>query len=847
MSVRLLPVTLALILVPAVAQAQRQVAEEPTGGIDLPATPLAGEHDARATTANPAGLHFVPGFGLVVALDLARAEDATSGGPGFGAYVASAAGGGVLPRMGLGAGVEWLRPSRTRLLPDPGTPLRLTIAGSLGLGRRAALGLGWHHFYDDEPGSVLAGHGTWDLGLSLRFGNRFAAGAVVRDLSAPFLDDIPVQRRYELEWTTRPTGTDRLDLGIGGRIGERRADVDGWFRASARVVRGLYLHAAVESRELQIVETAPSGAERNYEDRDLRATLGIEVSFGALGITTYGTGAWDESGDAHPAGTVLVRLSTPQVPSLQGHSDRIERLEISGGIGVRNATKLALQLRAIAKDPAVRAVVITIDGVDAGWATIQELRNALLEVRAAGKKIYAYVVVASTREYFLASAANKVYIDPAGELRLTGFSATTLFFRGTFDKLGVSAQFEKIAEYKSFPESYTDLGPSAPALKMRDEMYDSLFEELVEGIAKARRLDRGAVEVLVRGGPYNAGTLNDDHRLIDAVAEPDRIAELIATDLGRLYPVATAPDERDERWERPAIAVIYADGDIIDGTSQTIPILDRKLVGGETMVNALRAARLDPRVKAVVIRIDSPGGSALASELMSREVFALRGVKPVICSMGDVAASGGYFLAAGCDYIFAEPMTITGSIGIFSGKFDVSGLLAKLGVATVTAKRGEHSDMESFYRPYTDDEREIIRNNLKYAYGRFTGAVAKGRGISEKEVDEVGRGRVWTGKMAKGIKLVDGMGGVVAAIDYAKQLAHLGVDERVDVIELPRISGSLLNFLLGSLAREHAREKATLDLPDLPGVRAVLHALPASLLVEPDSLQARLPFEITWE
>lgn len=841
----------ALVLAAAPARAQRQIAEEPTGGVNLPATPLGGEHDARSTAVNPAGLQFVKGLAIALAVDASGEEHATTGGPGVGLYVASALGGGLFPRIGLGLAAEWLRPSRARLLPDPGTPTRYTIATSMGFGRRAALGLAWHHFADDHPASTIDGLGTWDLGLSWRLGNRFAVGAVVRDLGAPRVGDVPVQRRYELEWTTRPTGTDRLDLGLGGRIGETRADLDGWLRASLEVARGLYLHAAFETRELHVLETTPSGDQLDYDDRDMRGTLGVEISFGGAGVTTYGAGGIDEEGEARALGaTVVARLSSQDVPAIQGRPGRIERLELSGAMGVRSISRHVLRLRAIARDPAAKAVVITIDGIGAGWASVQELREEIGKVRAAGKKVFAYMVAGSTRDYFVASACDKVYVDPAGGLRLTGFAGTTLYFRGTFDKLGVSAQFEKIAEYKSAPESYTDLGPSAPALKMRDDMYDSMYEELLAGIVRGRGLDRETVEKLVKGGPYSAGDLQNDKRLVDSVADPDQVAELISVELGGLYPVGEEPDERDDRWERPAVAVIYADGDIVDGKSSTIPLLGRKLVGAETMVAALQAARANPSVKAVVIRIDSPGGSALASELMSREVFKTRGVKPIICSMGDIAASGGYFLAAGCDRIFAEPMTITGSIGIFYGKFDLSGLLAKLGVSSTTVKRGDHADMESYYRPYTDEERTIIRDKLKYLYGRFTGAVAKGRGMTEAEVDAVGRGHVWTGKQAKGVGLVDELGGLGDAIDHAKTQAGLGTGDRVRIIELPRPSGGLLSFLLGGIVKAQAQAEGgeqTLDFNELGAVKDVLQAFPASVLAQPETPQARLPFEITWE
>jgi protease-4 len=507
-------------------------------------------------------------------------------------------------------------------------------------------------------------------------------------------------------------------------------------------------------------------------------------------------------------------------------------------------TATVLRLRAIARDPAVRGVVLALDGVAAGWASMQELREEVKAVSRSGTKVFAYIVAASARDYYLASAADKIYLDPAGGVRLIGFAGTTLYFKGAFDKLGVAAQFEKIAEYKSAPEQYTEIAPTEPALRMRNELYDSLWESFLVGIAEGRRLDRKTVEELVDGGPYTAGQLERDHRLVDAVATPERVAELIAIELGGLAPVAEAPVEKDDRWKRPAIALIYADGDIVDGKSMTIPFLGRKLVGSETISSLIAAARESPEVGAIVIRIDSPGGSALASEVMSREVFKTRGRKPIICSMGDVAASGGYFLAAGCDVIFAEPMTITGSIGIFYGKFDLSGLMDKLGVTSETFRRGRRADMESMYRPYTEEERIVLHDRLTYFYGRFTDAVARGRGMTQTKVDEIGRGHVWSGTQAKGIGLVDRLGGVADAITLAKERMGLGPDDKVRVIALPRPSGGLLSWL--GLAGARAREPS-LGLGDLPAAKALLDGIPASILVDPDAAQARLPYDIVWE
>jgi len=237
------------------------------------------------------------------------------------------------------------------------------------------------------------------------------------------------------------------------------------------------------------------------------------------------------------------------------------------------------------------------------------------------------------------------------------------------------------------------------------------------------------------------------------------------------------------------------------------------------------------------------GGSALASELVSREIFATRGVKPVICSMGDLAASGGYFVAAGCDTIYAEPMTITGSIGIFYGKFDVSGLLGKLGVTTETRTRGAHADAESYFRPYTDDERKVLLEKLRYMYGRFVGAVAEGRNLTRTQVDDVGRGHVWTGAQARPIKLVDKMGGLGDALDEAKRRIGLAPDAKVTIYQLPNSPRSLFGAL-GGLLGATARQPTLLDLP---AIQSLVRAVPGSVLAAPEVPQARLPHDIVFE
>ncbi len=838
--------------------------EEPTSGLYLPSAGLAGQVDATTVTVNPAGVGLLDGPELALAVALADEEGEVRSGPGGGLYYASAIGGVLFPRIGWGIALEWLRPARDKLSPDPGTPTRFTQSTSLPMGRNSALGLAWHHYFD--KGGTLDALDTFDLGWTSRLGAHWAAGLVVRDLGAPRVAGRTVQRRYEAELVSRPLGTDRLEFGIGGRIGEKDVDfsdgksVDGWLKWSLRLARGVYMRGELGTESLHQVSTVTGDDEFL---RDYRLSAGLELSFGSLGTTAYGTVVRDSDGENRASGgTFVARLSPRQVPSILPEGKRIERLDITGGIGQRRLTSIVAYLRRIADDDNVVGLFINLDSVAAGWATLHEVRTEIAALRASGKMVFAFMVDGSTRQYYLASAANKIYIDPAGGVRLRGFSATSLYFAGLFQKLGVKAQFQRIEEYKSAPEQWTRTGPTEPAFRMRNELYDGLYGTIVADIAASRGLSEQRVKTLIDNGPYTAGDLEKLPDLVDAIVVSEDLAPIIAKEMGRQYRFGSAPNLRPERWDRRKIAVIYLVGDIVGGSSRTVPLLGRSLVGGRTIAQALASARADKDIEAIVLRINSPGGSALASEIMAREVKKVQGVKPIICSMADYAASGGYYAAAYCDRIFADPMTVTGSIGIFNGSFDLSGLLTRMGLSWTTIKRGEHSDLGSFYRPMTEKEQKFMKQKLHYFYGRFINSVAEGRSMTAEAVNEVGRGHVWTGKQALGIKLVDEMGGIIDAIAYAKKMAKFRPGEKASLVMLPKIERSLLDKALGGSpfgrsADSDSKAQASMKNLEpyirlmglLPGTMAedLMGLLPVSLWTEPGAPQARLPFSIVWD
>jgi protease-4 len=822
---------LCAVLASAPAAAQEAVfADDPTAGLSLPGAPLAGEHDATATVTNPAGLPFLGGGHLELAATGHREDGVTAGGTGFGVYAGAPLDVPFLPRLGFGVAIEKLYPPTEVLAPDPGRPLRLSLGAAWQVGGWLSIGAAWRRFYGEGSGA-LGGVSTLDVGLAARLGNHVAVGLVGRDLLPPEVDGVPLERRYDAEVVLRPLGTDRLELAVAAAVGERRGGLDPRARLGVRIADGLHLRAAGELRTHFELDAAGATTRRS----EALASLGLEVSLGGVGITTYGTVSSGLGATRFAGGTVIARLSAERLPSILSDGDRVERVKLGGKMDDRKLTRALLGLRRYERDDGVRAVFLQIDGLSAGWGTLEELRDAILRLRGRGKRVIAYLVSGGTRDYYVACAADKVYLDAGGGLRLLGLSSSGFYLRALFDRVGVQPQFEKIEEYKSAPEMFTQSGPSPEAAEQRSALLEDIHHHVVAGIAAGRRLPEAAVLRLFEQGPYTAAEAHE-LGIVDALVEPTDLDRLLLEELGddvRLGRGLT--DERPPAWRLPQIAVVYLDGDIVAGKSKEVPLLGQRVAGGETLSAALAWARRADRVRAVILRVSSPGGSALASEQIAREGFRLRGIKPFVISIGDVAASGGYFASAPGDVIFAEPSSITGSIGIFTGKFDLSGLLARLGVSWEVVTRGPHADMESFLRPYTDEERARIKDKLRYYYMRFVSAVARGRNLSEVEVDAVGRGRVWTGAQAKERRLVDRHGGLLDALAEAKRRAGLDDDQPVELVMLPREPPSFLSQLLRLGGAEEEGETG------LEPLEPLVRHIPASLLVDPQAPQARLP------
>jgi protease-4 len=452
-------------------------------------------------------------------------------------------------------------------------------------------------------------------------------------------------------------------------------------------------------------------------------------------------------------------------------------------------------LHRAAGDPQVRALVLHIDSIDWGWAKVAEVRAALQEFRQAHKPVYAALEGGGEPEFFLASGADRIAMPVASDLQLNGLTASALFLRGTFDKLGVRPNFMHVGKYKSAVESYTRTDLSEPAREALGAVLGDTYRFVADTLAYARRSVPDSIRAWMDRGPYSseeARAIGLIDTLLDG-AEVDSLAMHRARGAA-LSRLTTYADRGLGGHVLPRIALVTATGTITGGKSRIAG--GERMLGSETLIEALRRARTRSHIRAIVLRIDSPGGDATASDEIWHEVVRCRRVKPVIVSMSDVAASGGYYIAAGADTLVADPATITGSIGIFGGKFNIRGLYEKLGLGIETMSTGPHAEMYSPFRDFTEDEARLYQDHLQKSYERFLERVAVGRRRPTAWVDSVGQGRIWSGTAAVDLGLVDEIGGLKSALAIARARAGIEDGDEFEVERLPSPEeGYLARFL----------------------------------------------------
>jgi protease-4 len=448
-------------------------------------------------------------------------------------------------------------------------------------------------------------------------------------------------------------------------------------------------------------------------------------------------------------------------------------------------------LRKAKVDPRVKAVLLKPTGFESPfWAKVQEVRDAVLDFKKSGKPVYAYIEYGGDREYYLATAADKIYLMPSAPLDLVGVATYELFLRGTLDKIGAYADLHRIGQYKTAVNTFKEKGYTAAHREMDESMNRDLYEQIVRGIADGRKKNEADVRALIDEGPF----LPEDALsagLVDEIAYEDQVDDklrageprrhLDADDYSRVGLSSLGLNKG------PRIAVIYATGTINGGKSGYDPV-NGPVLGSETLIEYIRQARRDSSVRAIVLRVDSPGGSTTASDAVWRELVIAkteRADRPLIVSMSDLAASGGYYIAMPAHVIVAQPSTLTGSIGIFGGKFVTGGVYEKLGAKIESTSVGKRAELNSPARHYTEDEGKKLDEQLQAFYDQFVERVAESRHSTPEKIDAIAQGRVWTGRQAKQNGLVDELGGLDRAVAVAKQRAKIAADSDVELVVYP--------------------------------------------------------------
>lgn len=452
-------------------------------------------------------------------------------------------------------------------------------------------------------------------------------------------------------------------------------------------------------------------------------------------------------------------------------------------------------LERIAADPRVRGVVLLISGLEAEPATLASLRQAVARFRHSGKQAVAYVQDPGMWPYYFATACDQVLVPESGGLPTAGLRSEAVFLRDTLALAGIEADFEAIAEFKTAPDMFRRSKMTEPHREMLQSLLDSIYEHVVEAIARGRNLEPGQVGELLDAVPLSAGE-GQQAGLFDDVCYEDELPALLGSPEQPAALLTWSQAER--RLVRPrrrhsgrAVGVISVEGMIVPGASRQPPVpipvplpVPEAQAGAETVSSQLRAAAREKALAAVVLHVDSPGGSALASDLIWRDVQRLNEEKPVVVYMGNRAASGGYYISAPAGAIVAQAMTLTGSIGIWGGKVVTRDLFQKLRAHRETVSRGEAAGLYADDAPFDDEERARIRANLAENYARFKARVAQGRGMDEQEVEAIARGRVWTGAQALEVGLVDAVGDLHLAAQKARELAGVPADRHTPLVDL---------------------------------------------------------------
>lgn len=490
-------------------------------------------------------------------------------------------------------------------------------------------------------------------------------------------------------------------------------------------------------------------------------------------------------------------------------------------------------------DDKIKGIYLDLSSIPSSFATLEEIRNALLDFKTSKKFIIAYSEYYSQSAYYLASTADKIYLNPEGLLEFKGFASQSMFFKGTLDKLGIEAQVIKVGTYKSAVEPFILNKMSDANREQVTSFLGSIYQHYLQEISESRNLPVDSLYAIANELKVRNAEMAVKEKLIDATKYKDEVIEELKSKLKvkeekDLNFVSLEkynnPDDKKSNQSKDRVAIVYAVGEIVSGEGS------EEQIGSDKISRAIRKARTDKNVKAVVLRVNSPGGSALASDVIWREVKLTKAVKPIVVSMGDVAASGGYYISCAADSIFAQPNTITGSIGVFGIIPNLQGFFNnKLGITFDVVKTGKFSDIQTVSRPLTSEEQGIIQQEVNRIYYTFTQKVAEGRKRERNYIDSIGQGRVWTGEQAIGLGLVDKLGSIDDAIRAAASKAKLKEYKIVTYPALKDPVKALLSEATDNISTWYTKQELGEAYPYYQQGKQIL---------EQTGIQARIPYTI---
>jgi len=697
--------------------------------------PAASVFGAEAAWVNPAGLARYNAAAYQIMFDYYDGAFAKSWGT-------------IFTRTGLAVAHRKLHN------PDGPDYLEYLLGAGLGLGQRLFLG-GSYRYFKDAPDGFYKRH-FWNIGFIEQSGGPVTWGATFSNLNRGKLNGQRTEIEMRYSGSVRPSGdkfTFSIDMLLSSRT--RLSNADFVYHLEVNPTPGLYVNGYVDS-------------DQNFQI-GLRANL---LKYFAGSKSTYNKNA------RHLGTTGFIGAGSLRQPSLIPEPERRLSLGLAGSVRENPPqpvwghkptpfVTLLMSIYRAAEDRSIGEMVLTLDGVSVGFGRAQELRQALQHFRSRNKEITCYIMDPDNLAYYIASAADRIFIPPVSQLNLVGLRAELTFYAGTMEKLGVKADLMRIGDYKTGAETYTREASSPENREQINRVLDSVFDQFLEAIANGRGLTQDSVRKIVDNGPYTSEEALR-YGLVEGLSYRD---DLKRNHLSKMPEIAfkryTSDTLSSDGWPaRPVLALVVAEGEIVSPQRPAVSLAASDKVTPSALSDAFRQVTARKSVAGVVFRIDSPGGWALAAEEIYHYAAGAAEKKPIVVSMGNVAASGGYHIAMAGEHLLASPATITGSIGIYGGKLDLSSLYDKINLGKEIYTRGRYAGMLSSVKPFSPQERDKYFSHMKAFYDYFVKLVADNRLLAYDSVDALSRGRVWTGQQALSNGLIDELGGIKQSLDW---------------------------------------------------------------------------------